>query len=186
MEKGKKGYIAHKRRLNAYFVASFAVVIIGLYIAGLIIFKSRNNYLTLIAVVLVLPAAKFIVNLIISLKSSEINNDFYKKLEGLNYNYLAYDLIVSNKKSPESFKAAAFNNNTIYLYSNKKQDEKFIIESIKDFLANVKIKANVHIYNKEDEYFKAVERISQQNSNLKKEDTLKIDYLEKQFLNMCV
>ena len=62
VEKGEFGYLAYKKSRNMIkTIIAFAVVLV-IFIIGFIIWKSKNNYLTLLAVVLVLPAAKFAVS----------------------------------------------------------------------------------------------------------------------------
>ena len=62
VEKGEFGYLAYKKSRNMIkTIIAFAVVLV-IFIIGFIIWKSKNNYLTMLAVVLVLPAAKFAVS----------------------------------------------------------------------------------------------------------------------------
>ena len=59
--KGEFGYLNYKKKLNAIITAIALLVIIAIFATGLLIFKSRNNYMTLVATVLVLPWAKLAV-----------------------------------------------------------------------------------------------------------------------------
>ena len=56
--KGDFGYLNYKKKLNFIIAAVALLIIIAVFTTGLIIFKSRNNYMTLVATVLVLPWAK--------------------------------------------------------------------------------------------------------------------------------
>ena len=53
VEKGEFGYLAYKKSRNMIkTIIAFAVVLV-IFIIGFIIWKSKNNYLTMLAVVLV-------------------------------------------------------------------------------------------------------------------------------------
>ncbi|SEF39151.1 hypothetical protein [Lachnospira multipara] len=184
MEKGQKGYIDHKKKLNLGICIGFVFVIILLYVIGLLVFKTRNNYCTLVAVILVLPFAKFLVNLIICFRAKAIDKDFYEKIRATNYPHTDFDLILSNKQNPVSIEALALDNNTLYLYTRKKIDENFLRTNIKDFLSNVKIDANVNFISSEEKFIKELKSLNLKNRDEK--EIARTKYLEKQILNMCV
>ena len=60
-EKGTFEYLKRKKNQNLLIMLISFAVVFAVFFAGLAVFKSRNNYCTLIATVLVLPAAKFAV-----------------------------------------------------------------------------------------------------------------------------
>ncbi len=60
-EKGTFEYLKRKKKQNLLIMLISFAVVFAVFFAGLAVFKSRNNYCTLIATVLVLPAAKFAV-----------------------------------------------------------------------------------------------------------------------------
>lgn len=184
MEKGQFGYIRKKRKQNLVICLAFVFVIILLYIIGLIVFKTRNNYCTLVAVILVLPFAKFLVNLIICYKAEVLESDSYKRIKATNYPYIDYDLILSNKQKPVSIKALALDNNTLYLYSKEKIDEALLRKYIIEFLSNVKIEANVNFIASEEKFIKELNKLKLKNRDEK--EIARTKYLEKQILNMCI
>ena len=57
-EKGTFEYLKRKKNQNLLIMLISFAVVFAVFFAGLAVFKSRNNYCTLIATVLVLPAAK--------------------------------------------------------------------------------------------------------------------------------
>ena len=57
-EKGTFEYLKRKKKQNLLIMLISFAVVFAVFFAGLAVFKSRNNYCTLIATVLVLPAAK--------------------------------------------------------------------------------------------------------------------------------
>ena len=63
-EKGEFGYLKYKRSFNLLLTIIAFLIIAAVFVTGLIIFKSRNNYMTLVATVLVLPGAKIAVSIL--------------------------------------------------------------------------------------------------------------------------
>ena len=57
-EKGEFGYLKYKRIFNLLLTIIAFLIIAAVFVTGLIIFKSRNNYKTHVAKVLVLTGAK--------------------------------------------------------------------------------------------------------------------------------
>lgn len=79
--KGDFGYLNYKKKLNFIIAAVALLIIIAVFITGLIIFKSRNNYMTLVATVLVLPWAKLAIAYFVLIPHKECTQDIYEKLE---------------------------------------------------------------------------------------------------------
>ena len=61
LEKGQFGYLSAKKKRNLIIMIIAFAFVIACFIIGLVIFKNKNNILTVASVVLVLPAAKFAV-----------------------------------------------------------------------------------------------------------------------------
>ena len=77
-EKGTFEYLKRKKNQNLLIMLISFAVVFAVFFAGLAVFKSRNNYCTLIATVLVLPAAKFAVAYFVLLPhKSATQSDWY-------------------------------------------------------------------------------------------------------------
>ena len=87
-EKGTFEYLKRKKNQNLLIMLISFAVVFAVFFAGLAVFKSRNNYCTLIATVLVLPAAKFAVAYFVLLphfKSSSLLNILNTPLNSLQF-----------------------------------------------------------------------------------------------------
>ena len=81
VEKGEFGYLAYKKSRNMIkTIIAFAVVLV-IFIIGFIIWKSKNNYLTMLAVVLVLPAAKFAVSYFVLIPHKNCDEELKSAIE---------------------------------------------------------------------------------------------------------
>ena len=101
VEKGEFGYLAYKKRRNMIkTIIAFAIVLV-IFIIGFIIWKSKNNYLTMLAVVLVLPAAKFAVSYFVLIPHRNCDEELKSAIEERKGELNSvYDLVVSNKQKP--------------------------------------------------------------------------------------
>ena len=137
-EKGEFGYLKYKRSFNLLLTIIAFLIIAAVFVTGLIIFKSRNNYMTLVATVLVLPGAKIAVSYFILLPHKVCDKELYTSVEAAKGELSAlYDVIVSNNKKPIGVCAMVISDNTIIALSHDKAPDKALFEtSLKEFLKN--------------------------------------------------
>ena len=138
VEKGEFGYLAYKKSRNMIkTIIAFAVVLV-IFIIGFIIWKSKNNYLTMLAVVLVLPAAKFAVSYFVLIPHKNCDEELKSAIEERKGELNSvYDLVVSNKQKPVGIMAAVISDNQILAYTSAAKADKNLFEtSVKEFLKN--------------------------------------------------
>lgn len=186
--KGEYGYLSYKKKLNFIITAIALLVIIAIFVTGIIIFKSRNNYMTLVATVLVLPWAKLAVAYFILIPHKSCTKDIYDRLENSRKDIdVIYDVVVSNSKKPIGICAMAVTDNTVVALSLDKAPDKNLFEkSLKEFLKNDKLNATVTLYTDTDTFIK---RVSNLASNFDSSDDNKKDrmgYIKAGTINMCI
>lgn len=187
-EKGEYGYLGYKKKLNLTITLAFLAVIAIVFVLGLLIFKSRNNYMTLVATVLVLPWAKIAVGYIVLIPHKSCPKDVYDKLEKAKGQLISrYDMVIGNSKSPVGICAMAISDNTIIALSlDKNPDKTFFEKSLKEFLKNDKLNATVTLYTDSETFLKRAANLS---ANLDVKDENKMDrmsYLSQGTMNMCL
>ncbi len=187
-EKGEFGYLAYKKSRNLIkTIIAFAVVLV-VFVIGLIIWKSKNNYLTMLAVVFVLPAAKFAVAYLILIPhkscSPELREGLEERKGALNS---VYDLVVSNKKKPVGIMAAAISDNQILAYTDAAKADKNLFEtSVKEFLKNEKLNCAVILYKDKDSYFEKVKNAALNFDESKENSLDRKQYITDALLRMSV
>lgn len=188
IEKGKAGYLSEKKRNNLiYTIIAFAVVV-AVFVAGLLIFKSRNNYMTLVSVVLVLPAAKIAVGYFILLPHHSCSGDLVKRLNQEAPQLVKkYDLIISNTKKPVGVQACIITEKCICVLTDEmKTDQKFFEKSVFDFLKNEKLNVSVSMYTDEDTFLKRVQNLSRNFDAENKEHTDRMSWNAEGLMHMCI
>ena len=147
--KGDAGYIrTRKRKILLKTILEFGIVI-ALLILGIIETGSRQNLLTVVAILGCLPASKALVELIMIVPHRSITEEMAAEIE-MNANLLtrAYDMVFTSEKIIMPVEAITISGNTICGYSsNKKVDMNVISKHLKQYLhANRFDKVSVKIF----------------------------------------
>ena len=134
--KGDAGYIrTRKRKILLKTVLEFGIVA-ALLILGIIETGTRQNLLTVVAVLGCLPASKALVELIMVLPHRSISEEMATEIE-CNANLLtrAYDMVFTSEKKIMPMEAIVISGNTICGYmSNAKVDLNLITKHLKQYL----------------------------------------------------
>ena len=147
--KGNAGYIrTRKRKILIKTILEFGIVA-ALLILGIIETGTRQNLLTVVAVLGCLPASKALVELIMVLPHRSIAEEMATEID-LNANLLtrAYDMVFTSEKIIMPVEAVVISGNTICGYSsNAKVDMNMIAKHLKQYLhANRFDKVSVKIF----------------------------------------
>ena len=98
---GEFGYLDYIKKKNILKTVIAFAVVFAVLIAGIIIFKTKTNYMTVLSVVLVLPAAKMAVSCYIAVTHKGCDEATHNEVlaEAGKLTSL-FDCIVSNSKKP--------------------------------------------------------------------------------------
>ena len=186
--KGEFGYLNYKKKINLLITGAALLIILAIFIAGLIIFKSRNNYMTLVATVLVLPWAKLAVSFFVLLSHKACPQDIHDRLEkNCGSITTIYDVVVSNSKKPIGVCAMAVTDNSVIALSLDKAPDKQLFEkSLKEFLKNDKLSATVTLYTDVDSFIKRASTLTLNFDSQYETKTDRMKYIKDSTLNMCL
>lgn len=134
--KGDAGYIrTRKRKILLKTILEFGIVA-ALLILGIIETGSRQNLLTVVAILGCLPASKALVEFIMVLPHRSISEEMAAEIE-LNASLLtrAYDMVFTSEKIIMPVEAIVISGNTICGYSScAKVDMNVIAKHLKQYL----------------------------------------------------
>lgn len=136
-EKGTFEYLKRKKNQNLLIMLISFAVVFAVFFAGLAVFKSRNNYCTLIATVLVLPGpAKFAVAYFVLLPHKSATQAQKEAVEAAaGALTCCYDCVFSNSKSPIGTQAVVVTDNAVCALTQEEKADKTLFEtSLRDFL----------------------------------------------------
>ena len=127
----------------------------------------------MLAVVLVLPAAKFAVSYFVLIPHKNCDEELKSAIEERKGELNSvYDLVVSNKQKPVGIMAAVISDNQILAYTSAAKADKNLFEtSVKEFLKNEKLTCAVLLYKDKDTYLEKVNNAAL-NFDVSKENSL--------------
>ncbi len=171
IQKGDAGYIKRHKR-NAIIKASLEFgIVIALLLLGILQTKTRLNWLTIVAVLGCLPAAKALVEVIMIVPHKSISDEVADEIHACAGDMtLVYDLVLTTEKKILPIDCVAIAGNTICGFSsNPKTDTEFAAKHIKQMLyANQFTKVSVKIYEKQDTFLTRIlemQKISAEEEN---------------------
>ncbi|MBQ8167706.1 MAG: hypothetical protein IJZ96_11850, partial [Lachnospiraceae bacterium] len=157
-------------------------------IGTLIMFGDTSRVVIVIAILLALPLAKFLVSLIIVLKFKSLTFDEHARIANTynnNDKSLLFDVAISQYEGIRFYESILVKNGRIYAlvlakdYSEKKKEyEKWINDSI----IQEKYKYKITIITDINEYIKKINSVSEPNDNNKLIDR----HIREQLLSACV
>lgn len=176
ISKGKYKYIEYNKKYCMLKAAAGLSVIIIIFIAGLIITKTRLNWFTFAAVLLAMPAGRAVVNAIMTFSHSSMQEAAFNRINELSNGdiEIIYDLVITSYEGAVQIDSVFVKGNTICAYStDKKIDIDKTSKYIKDMLVNNGVNVSIKIYESLDKYIERIKEINQNLDNESRSDAAK-------------
>lgn len=170
-EKGEYGYLKSYKMIKLGFSLLFAAMISFIIITTLMMYGDTMRVMIVFAILLALPFGKFVVAYIMSAKFKQLPEEKYNNLVeklDMNCGRLLADVMISQYEGVKFYHVICVKNNQVIayindakFYDNKKDYEKWLLNTV----GNAKSKPVIKVYEKEQEFIKKVNSISEPNSN---------------------
>lgn len=161
--KGCEGYLTHRKKKMGVITGICFLIVFSIFIAGIIIYGSRNNIMTVMAVVCVLPSSKFAVDLMMILPYKSASRDLVDNINATDDKFLhKFDCVFTTKNQSFYAPAVIISDGLVFLLSYKKYakaDE--FKEALEKFVMAGGYKIKVEILDDEKQFIKKLERMSQ-------------------------
>lgn len=168
LNKGSYGYMdRYKKRV--FLISCFLLLLsISVFLLGVLSTGTKKNYLSIIAVVGVLPAAKFVVYFIISCKFKMLTLSEYEKIKDLSLHQL-YDLFYTTAELNIMINACSTSEEKVIVYTkdnklDKKRASCLLKENVKSELGLREL--IVMICDDLDEYLRELSSLHKRNVSL--------------------
>ncbi|MFI3207732.1 MAG: hypothetical protein R3Y40_01220 [Eubacteriales bacterium] len=177
MNKGDVGYLSNVKKREGIKCAIQWFLVIGLLVVGFITTKTKLNWLTLVAVLGCLPAAKTLVGVIVKFPIRTLDKKYIEQIQAVSsYLTISYDVILTSKEKIMPVQCMAIAGNTVYGYSTSdKIGPNETANYIKNFLTQNECgKVNVKIF---QEFVPFLSRVEGLNSiaEIEKIDTKELE-----------
>ena len=174
LERGSFEYIKKKKKkhMSAMLLQILAGVII--FVIGLLLNKyDKANICTVVAILMVLPAAKHLVEFIVMFPYKSVTRERYDKvmeLAGENAVVMTDMVITSPEKVMDLDFVIITDNQVLGLIGKKGQDAGYIEKYLKDSLKNNGLEEfTVKIFEDEDKFIKCIPEKSYESTKLQEE-----------------
>lgn len=179
IKKGRYGYIDYNRKSSVIKSAAMFALGFSILISGWLYNGTRENVITVIAILAMLPASKWLVNAIMFLRFHTRSSEFYERSqEVLSHNtnlpeqetkyFTFYDSIITlDKGGSYPFNMfACFDGCLIGFTDDPKTDLNLVTKHIKTMLKNNDIlKVSVKLYGNEQEYLARLNELASRYTN---------------------
>lgn len=164
IEKGEKGYLNYRKLILLLSVFILVVSVAVFFFTGYIRYKSTKSIFTVLAVLMVLPAAKQFVMYAVIAPYKSVSLEMYNLINEITIKgniHLIADMVITSQEKVTNIDLICIKGARITGYApHKKVDINFITKHLKDVISpNYKIN-QVKIYTDFDKYKKSIEEMT--------------------------
>lgn len=187
--KGESGYLQEKQKRAWIYVILFAAVIAALLVIGILIWGSNQNVLTVAAIVMVLPAARFGVNLIMLAPKKPSDAAVIRETEKTAPDLMRlYDMVIGTSKKPVGTEAIVISDSALCIYETQKDtDVDFLTNQVNNFLHGDSIFISVNVYNDRTKFMNRIAFLQQSLEKSGKQlRTERVEKIRNSLCAMCL
>lgn len=162
-EKGEFGYLYYRKLVLGVITLACFFVVLCLFLIGYFVTKTRNNIMTVMAILMVLPSAKFAASFFALLPHQCATEEQYKRVKAFaeDFVFLSDLVITTGQRTLPTFFFVVHNSSVCGYAEWQKYDivhaEKFLTENL---MSNGQ-KATVKIFTDEKTFLKRLEAMKQ-------------------------
>ena len=167
--KGRFGYFRYERMRRLLLTIITVLLPAAVFVAGIVVYGTEKNLLTVISLVLVIPFAMAFVSLVMVYTHSSISEEEYKEIEEhAGTLTMAYELYVTHETASTMVDAFAICGNTVVgLVTEKKGDPKFTADYIKKVLRSNGIGSNVALMTDRKHFLERLDSMNEHSESLR-------------------
>lgn len=161
--KGTKGYLAYAKKKALLWTIVLFMLSLGLFLTGYISTGSKENYLTIVAVLGCLPASRSLVNTIVKFRYHGISDEAFEKIDPHVQGMQTFcDLVFTSYEKNFEIHHMALQGNTLIGYSsNQKCDAKACEKHLHElFVKNGLRQIDITIFKEMPKYVKRLDSLA--------------------------
>lgn len=178
IEKGMQGYIKKRKQADLLWLLLFVALGAGIFLTGYFLTHVRANIFTVLSVLMVLPAAKRIVALIVLLPRKGVSEERYEKVRVLTENgtlYADYVFTSTDKIMHLDFLLVK-NGNVLGVTGSSRQDVEYMKKYLTDCVKKTASGYHVRIFDTDEELASHLQHLTKVEAEESREKAL-LEYL---------
>ena len=176
-EKCTLGYLTKRKKAEILWIVFFVVLGVAIFLTGYLWSGVRANIFTVMAVLLVLPAAKHLVALIAMFRKKGVTKERYDKVKtaaGQAVLYTDY-VFTSTEKIMHLDFLLVKNGNVLGVIAKSKQDVPYLKQYLTDVVKKTAPSYHVRLFESDEKLISHLQRLTQEEASENSEKTL-VDY----------
>lgn len=163
IDKCKPGYIKNRIRISFLWLLIYIVVGVAIFLAGYLWLHTRANVFTVIAVLMVLPGAKRVVNLVVFLPRKSVSEKRVERMmQAADGSVLFTDYVfTSTEKVMHLDFLMIRNGNVLGVVAPSRQDTAYMKKYLADTVHKAAPSYNVRVFDTDEELLKHLKKLSQ-------------------------
>lgn len=150
------GYIRNQKKVSFLWLFLFAAIGVAIFLTGYLLTHTRANIFTVAAVLVVLPAAKRIVNLVVMLPRSSVERERYDKMKVAVGDAVLYTdyVFTSTEKIMHMDFVVIKNGNVLGVTAPSKQDTGYMDKYVSDSIHKLAPEFKVRLFDTDEKLIK--------------------------------
>ena len=161
--KSEFGYIQNQKKINVIWLLVFVLIGVAIFICGYLLTKTRANIFTVIAVLMVLPAAKRVVALVVMMPRKGVERQRYDKvLQASGEGILFTDYVfTSTEKIMHLDFLLIKNGNVLGVTASSRQDVEYMKKYLADSVHREAPEFHVKVFEKDEQMLQYLNKLTQ-------------------------
>ncbi len=163
IKKCEPGYITWQKKWNGLWLGIFILIGVIIFLTGYLLTHTRANIFTVLAVLMVLPAAKRVVALVVMLPRKEVGKERYQRVkEAAGDAVLLTDYVfTSTEKIMNLDFVVVKNGNVLGVTAASRQDVPYMKKYLADSVHKIAPSFHVRVFDEDEQLIKQLDRLTE-------------------------
>lgn len=171
VQKGDFGYIQWQKKQRILVTLELFFIPLVAFVIGVLVTGTRNNLITVIAVVGCLPACRSLVGVIVMWMQKPMEEELYQEIRQHQKELtMAYELVVTTYEKNAFLDAVAICGNKVAAYSSRmKESPEYIEQHIRKILKQNGYKTEVKVFKEKRAYLDRLDHLNAHKAELERD-----------------
>lgn len=163
VDKCEFGYIRNQKKINMIWLLVFVLIGVAIFICGYLLTKTRANIFTVIAVLMVLPAAKRVVALVVMMPRKGVERERYEKVsQAVREGILFTDYVfTSTEKIMHLDFLLIKNGNVLGVLAPFRQDVEYMKKYLTDSVHKAAPEFHIKVFENDEKLIQYLDKLTQ-------------------------